>query len=89
MAGVTESMLEVDFIVDRGNRRLALIEAKATRTPMPDDARALSRLAGSVADYRASLWVAHAGEGARAAPSPLSAGVKAVGVERIAACLEA
>ena len=29
--------LEVDFVVDEGNRRLLLFEAKATRTPMPDD----------------------------------------------------
>ena len=27
--------LEVDFVLDNGNRRLTLIEAKATRTPMP------------------------------------------------------
>jgi len=37
--------LEVDFVVDEGNRRLLLIEAKATRTPMPDDGRSLTRLA--------------------------------------------
>jgi predicted AAA+ superfamily ATPase len=36
--------LEVDFIVDVGNGNLVLIEAKATKTPMPDDARPISRL---------------------------------------------
>jgi hypothetical protein len=40
--------LEVDFVVDEGNRRLLLLEAKATRTPVPDMARPLARLAGAV-----------------------------------------
>lgn len=40
--------LEVDFIVDTGNGSLVLIEAKASTTPMPDDARSISRLLRSL-----------------------------------------
>ncbi|MDR3090135.1 MAG: ATP-binding protein [Desulfobulbaceae bacterium] len=36
--------LEVDFIVDNGNGKLVLLEAKATKTPMPSDARNMTRL---------------------------------------------
>jgi len=51
--------LEVDFVVPAGSRRLLLAEAKATRTVRPDMATALTRLAGSVGDYRVSSWVVH------------------------------
>jgi predicted AAA+ superfamily ATPase len=44
--------LEVDFVLDNGNRRLTLIEAKATRTPMPGDAAPLERLAAGIKNYR-------------------------------------
>jgi predicted AAA+ superfamily ATPase len=43
--------LEVDFVLDKGNRRLMLIEAKATRTPMPADAAPLDRLAANIDRY--------------------------------------
>ncbi len=53
--------LEVDFVLDNGNRRLTLIEAKATHTPMPGDATPLERLASGIKHYRcAQLLVAGA-----------------------------
>ena len=81
--------LEVDFVVDEGNRRLLLIEAKATRTPMPDDGRSLTRLAtamGNSAMTRAV--VVHAGTADRAAPMPLCPGVRAVGWRALHALLD-
>ncbi len=75
--------LEVDFVIDQGNRRLLLLEAKATRTPMPDDARALSRLAANVAGYKASSLLVHARSGAATEVAPLGPGVRAVGIRRL------
>ncbi|MGI5870239.1 MAG: ATP-binding protein [Kiritimatiellia bacterium] len=73
--------LEVDFVVDEGNRRLLLIEAKATRTPMPDDGRALTRLASSMTkgNVATRAFVVHADTSNRGEPLPLRPGVKAVG----------
>ncbi|MEI8078489.1 MAG: ATP-binding protein, partial [bacterium] len=48
----TSNRTEVDFVLDNGNRRLTLIEAKATRTPMPGDAAPLERLAAGIKNYR-------------------------------------
>jgi len=49
--------LEVDFIVDAGHRRLLLIEAKSTRSPMPADAQSLARLATGIKRYETSSWL--------------------------------
>lgn len=51
--------LEVDFLIDNGNRRLTLIEAKATKTPMPDMAKSLNRLANSIRGYDTVSWLVH------------------------------
>ena len=69
--------LEVDFMVDIGNRRLVLIEAKATRTPMPDDARPIARLLPSLPDsVRARAFVVC--DEAASAPVPLHPHVRSV-----------
>jgi predicted AAA+ superfamily ATPase len=81
--------LEVDFVVDEGARRLLLIEAKATRTPMPDDARSLARLMAAMgprAESRAA--VVHADTAEHAAPMPLCPGVQAVGWRALHAWLD-
>jgi uncharacterized protein len=41
--------LEVDFVVPRGDRRLLLVEAKASRTVVPADASSMGRLARAIA----------------------------------------
>lgn len=79
--------LEVDFVVDQGNRRLTLIEAKPTRTPRPDDARRLATLAARIRSYRDEGLVVHAATGAAAAPHALRPGVRAVGMEALASVL--
>ena len=71
--------LEVDFVVDSGNRNLILLEAKATRTPRPEDARPLARLASAVKSYRIAAHLVHL-----PAPEGLAAQVLRPGVTTIA-----
>jgi hypothetical protein len=81
--------LEVDFLVDEGSRRLMLIEAKASRTPMPDDARSLLRLQAALGRRTGvRLVVVHADTTDRASPMPLCPGVRAVGWRALHALLE-
>jgi len=80
--------LEVDFVVDEGDRRLLLIEAKATRTPMPDDARSLTRLAEAMKRRCVpQAAVVHADTAEHAAPMPLCPGVRAAGWRAVHALL--
>jgi len=51
--------LEVDFVVPRGNRRLFLIEAKASRTVTPQMGAPLARLAQADSAYRIDSVVVH------------------------------
>ena len=78
--------LEVDFVVDEGNRRLTLLEAKATRTPMPSDANALVRLADSIKGYTTTSFLVHGRPAPENAPTSLCPGVKAVGLGRLQEC---
>jgi hypothetical protein len=68
--------LEIDFIVPRGPRRLALIEAKSTTTPTPAMARPLVQLAGATLPYACDAFVVHAGT-ASVAGRALTPGVAA------------
>ena len=83
-----ERGLEVDFVVDRGNRRLALIEAKATRTPRPDMARSLVSLARAIKGHEIRSCVVHDSSGAGAKPASLVPGVKAASIDALADILE-
>ncbi|MGC8625853.1 MAG: ATP-binding protein [Phycisphaerae bacterium] len=78
--------LEVDFVIDNGNRQLSLIEAKATRTPMPGDARSLSRLADAIQDYRKSAFVVCLSTSKATAALPLSPDVRAIAWNNLHAC---
>lgn len=80
--------LEVDFVIDEGDRRLTFIEAKATQTPMPADAAPMGRLATAVTGYRTAAWLVHAGQAGRAEPVALSPGVRAVGWKKLHDVLE-
>ena len=76
-------------MVDEGNRRLLLIEAKATRTPMPDDGRSLTRLAAAMGRGAVTrAVVVHADTAEHAAPMPLCPGVRAVGWRALHALLD-
>lgn len=81
--------LEVDFLVEEGDRRLLLIEAKATRTPMPDDARSLTRLVAAMGRSAVSrAAVVHADTAENALPMPLCPGIRAVGWRALHALLD-
>jgi predicted AAA+ superfamily ATPase len=77
--------LELDFIVDLGNRKLALIEVKATRTPMPTDTKPLERLSSAVKDYKTRNYVACLESSELRDFAVLAPGVSAVPWNKIAA----
>lgn len=72
--------LEVDFVVPHGPQRLALIEAKATRTPAPAMAQSLRRLADAVSGstIKTTCLLVHSGDTATAAGRALAPGVAAI-----------
>jgi predicted AAA+ superfamily ATPase len=75
--------LEVDFIVDHGDLRLSLLEAKATRSPSPADAGNLLRLSRAVERYDVRQFVVH--RSARHGPEAgaLRPGVRALPLPRL------
>jgi predicted AAA+ superfamily ATPase len=79
--------LEVDFVVPIGHRKLLLVEAKASRTVRPGDAVPLQRLGRSVSRYDVTRLVVHRPGPATPARAALSPGVKAIGVDALAALL--
>ena len=72
--------LEVDFVVPRGAGRLALVEAKASRTVSPSDAGPLSRLREAVARPGVEAFVVHRSAPDDVAGPALVPDVRAVGV---------
>lgn len=84
-----ERGLEIDFVVDRGNRRLILIEAKATRTPKPAMARPIVSLAGGIHGHEVRSCVVHESSGSGGKAVALFPGVKAVSVDGLADFMEA
>lgn len=72
--------LEVDFIVPYSHTRLALIEAKATSTPVSSMARPLRQLAATIATkrYRCRSMLVHSGATKTEAGNALAPGVSAV-----------
>lgn len=79
--------LEVDFVVDQGDRRLILLEVKATRTPMPHDGKSMVQLINSIKRYKTSAFLIHSARGSGGKPSILCEGVKAVGMGQIQSLL--
>jgi hypothetical protein len=76
--------LEVDFLIPLGNKRLALIEAKASRTVRPDDASPILRLEkAALKKYDVDLFVVHIPVRALEGMSALRSGVKAISYDKI------
>ncbi|KAF0241441.1 MAG: ATPase (AAA+ superfamily)-like [Planctomycetota bacterium] len=84
-----ERGLEVDFVLDLGNRKLVLLEAKATRTPTPDLARPLAVLAKSVSPHESRSYLVHSATGEAAKSSSLLPGVRSIRVDALGSVLEA
>jgi predicted AAA+ superfamily ATPase len=69
--------LEVDFVVPAGHRRLVLVEAKASRTVVPQMAGALDRLVPAADRYRVSRFLVYRPQGDAPRLSALRPGVQA------------
>ena len=79
--------LEVDFLVDLGNSRVLLLEAKATSTPRPGDGKPMISLMRNMEGRRASACVVHAAKGKRGEEAPLCKGVRSIGLANLHAIL--
>ncbi|MHB1586921.1 MAG: ATP-binding protein [Acidiferrobacteraceae bacterium] len=75
--------LEVDLIVPQGPDGLALIEAKASKTPLPSMARPLQRLADSIRHYTTRSIVVHGGTAGAEAGTALLPGVAALSMTQL------
>ncbi len=79
--------LEVDFLVPAGHRQLLLVEAKASRTVMPEMAAPLQRLARGIVGYDARGFLVHRPSPQRPPTSALRPGIKALTVDGLLAAL--
>jgi len=68
--------LEIDFIIPRGDGALLLVEAKATRTPVPSMALPLTRLARTIHRYQTQSVLLHRGTKERTAGHAIAPGAK-------------
>jgi predicted AAA+ superfamily ATPase len=75
--------LEVDFILEGEGLEPVLVEAKATHTPTPADAKAIRRLRAAVPDAHAEDYVVHRQSSGAPDISALAPGVLAVGLETL------
>ena len=75
--------LEIDFIVPRGNGRLALVESKAGRTVMPRDGGSIARLAQATGRHAVEGFVVHQPAASASVTTALLPGVKAVGLAEL------
>jgi hypothetical protein len=73
--------LEVDFVVPAGHRRLALVEAKASRTVKPQMAEPLDRLARAIERYRVIRLLVHRPAGTDTGLSVVRPGTRSGSVE--------
>jgi len=75
--------LEVDFVIGGRGGTLLLVEAKASRTVKPSDARPIERLRRAVKRYTCNGFVVHRPSAGAPAMQTVSRGVKAVDVPGI------
>ena len=79
--------LEIDFVVPAGHRRLALVEAKASRTVMPHAGVSLDRLFTAIKRYRVNRFLVYRPHGEAAHLSALRPGVQAGSLARLLALI--
>ncbi|OGL14570.1 MAG: hypothetical protein A3K12_01435 [Candidatus Rokubacteria bacterium RIFCSPLOWO2_12_FULL_71_19] len=75
--------LEVDFVVPAGQRRLVLVEAKASRTVVPQMAAPLDRLSAAATRHQVNRFLVYRPLGEAARLSALRPGVEAGDLERL------
>jgi predicted AAA+ superfamily ATPase len=71
--------LEVDFVVDAGDRSVVLIEAKATRTPTPGQAVNIQRLRSAIRAHRVTSLLVHEAATGQGRPQPCGKDIRSVG----------
>ena len=79
--------LEVDFVVPAGHRRLVLVQAKASRTVMPQMGIPLDRLAAAVQRYQITRFLLYRPREESARLSALRPGVQAGDIGQLLALL--
>jgi predicted AAA+ superfamily ATPase len=75
--------LEVDFVVPAGHRRLVLVEAKASRTVVPQMGASLDRLSTAIKGYRMSRLLVYRPQGEAAHLSALRPGIQAGDLQQL------
>jgi len=75
--------LEVDFLVPEANRRLILLEAKATRTAMPERAESLHRLSKVISNYDVRSFFIYRPLRQNSPIQTIRPGMKALSVEEL------
>ncbi len=75
--------LEVDFVVPAGHRRLVLVEAKASRTVVPQMGTSLVRLSNGGRRYQLRRFLVYRPQGEAARLSALRPGVQAGDLNRL------
>ena len=79
--------LEVDFLVPAGDRKLILLEAKASRTVWPEIAESLSRLSKVVSNYEVERFLIYRPSKGKESISALRPGTKALSIEQLLSVL--
>ena len=79
--------LEVDFLVPMGDRNIALIEAKASRTLWPGDASNMLQLQKKMGRYQANLFLVRCPSSSLPEMGILSRGVKSLSYKKISGIL--
>ena len=79
--------LEVDFVVPLGDRKLSLIEAKASRTVTPEVAGPIVRLAQNTGRYQVSGFVVFRPGRTSPASTALREGVRAIAPDQLSEAL--
>jgi predicted AAA+ superfamily ATPase len=79
--------LEVDFLVPAGDRKLILLEAKASRTVLPEIAEPLCRLSRVVSNYDVDRFLIYRPSKGKESISALRPGTKALSIEKLLSVL--
>ena len=81
--------LEVDLVVPAGERRLVLIEAKASRTVTPRMGAPLHRLGRAASDYDVTALVVHPARSVAQESAALAPGIRSITDDALQTALEA